>query len=104
MTGDPAELRAEIMRWFWIETDQMMDRYPDSMTAAYEPLWDAIDTAQANIVAELCKLFGHEPERDHCLMPEHDFCHYCRARIPHGYCTTRLCGNPDCPKPKGTTR
>jgi hypothetical protein len=30
----------------------------------------------------LCRLFGHDPIRDQCGIPEHDFCVFCHASTP----------------------
>jgi hypothetical protein len=32
----------------------------------------------------LCKLYGHEPVRDQCGRPEHDFCGWCNRPMPGG--------------------
>lgn len=31
----------------------------------------------------LCQIYGHEPERDQCGMPEHDFCLWCNRSMPY---------------------
>lgn len=33
----------------------------------------------------LCKIYGHEPERDQCGIPEHDFCGWCNRPMPNMY-------------------
>lgn len=30
----------------------------------------------------LCLVYGHQPERDHCMRPEHDRCRWCQKLMP----------------------
>lgn len=43
---------------------------------------DAIEEAAVILQAALCVAYGHEPVRDQCDRPEHDFCVWCRAITP----------------------
>ena len=63
--------------WLW---DGMYDHLPDDAPDwAYTPL-DLFESAAKWV---LCKVYGHEPQRDHCGKPEHDVCGWCNRSMPH---------------------
>jgi hypothetical protein len=33
----------------------------------------------------LCKVLGHEPTRDQCGLPQHDFCPWCLKSLPDSW-------------------
>ena len=37
------------------------------------------------ILAVTCFIWGHEPERDMCNHPEHDFCVWCLKSMPNSW-------------------
>lgn len=46
-----------------------------------------LEDVQTNLIEDpgkvlMCRLFGHDPERDHCGMPEHDCCLWCQKLMP----------------------
>lgn len=48
---------------------------------------DAITGAQERWIEQpasqvLCRIWGHEPEMDQCMRPEHDYCICCRILLP----------------------
>lgn len=45
----------------------------------YTRLW-WVNTAGQWVI---CRIAGHDPERDHCGRPEHDFCLWCHKSMPH---------------------
>jgi len=45
-------------------------------------LWDSATDFVEKLNGILCKLFGHHPTHDHCGMPEHMYCRWCRVGTP----------------------
>jgi hypothetical protein len=43
---------------------------------------DAVEEACKQLDKALCEIIGHEPTRDHCGIPEHDFCLWCNTPLP----------------------
>lgn len=41
------------------------------------------DEIEAAVCAILCARYGHEIDDDHCGMPEHRFCRWCRQPFPN---------------------
>jgi hypothetical protein len=49
-------------------------------TAGESERWHWLNTAGQWVT---CRVAGHEPERDQCGRPEHDFCLWCNKSMPH---------------------
>jgi len=71
-------LRSAIIRWCWGWPDRH-DTLPDKWL---DRLGAVVDWCRYFIAPPLCWLAGHEPTRDQCLNPEHDYCHWCEKRMP----------------------
>ena len=37
------------------------------------------------LMKAFCDLIEHEPERDQCGIPEHDYCYWCRKSMPNSW-------------------
>lgn len=85
------DIQKEIMQWFWFTPDRIMNRMPEADWDRWEPVLDALESAQEAIGNAVCSVVGHEPERDQCNLPEHDYCQWCRMRMPHGACDRWPC-------------
>jgi len=59
--------------WIWHHEDNWPDWLIDLR---------AFDTACRTLARTECLLRGHEPVRDHCGRPEHDFCGWCDKAMP----------------------
>ena len=57
------------MHWLW------RDDHPELVQPLVNWLTEPVSRA-------LCAKYGHLPERDHCGLPEHDFCLWCNKRMP----------------------
>lgn len=78
-------LQLRIMRWFWLVPDRVLDRFSWAHSRRSDKLWEAFSFVEDQVAALLCRVYGHKPERDQCGIPEHDFCFYCKKRMPHSY-------------------
>lgn len=52
--------------------------FADAVTASQ----DLLDRKVRGLMALLCEGLGHQPTRDQCNRPEHDYCVWCRAKTP----------------------
>jgi hypothetical protein len=73
-----AKFRAELLRWLWSDwSDRLTDDEIDS--PEYEEF-------EEGIKAWACEFVGsHEPTRDQCNLPEHDFCGWCSKSMPNSW-------------------
>lgn len=76
MLNQSHEWRARIIR-------ELQDiSYSDEVLALPEDQQEAIDAVIERASSDLCEIAGHEPTRDQCGMPEHDFCVWCNKAMP----------------------
>ncbi len=54
---------------------------PD-LTGLPQEQQDRIEDLADKFAQDVCAVVGHEPIQDHCGMPEHDLCAWCRAGTP----------------------
>ena len=62
-------MRKKIMHWLWRD-----DRGPWAQVL--------VDMAVSPATRICCAIWGHQPERDQCGIPDHDFCLWCLRRMP----------------------
>lgn len=74
-------LRTRIKVW---EGDWIADTTPPSKDKPWR--WAVLqfvsDRMQDPLVSLCCWFIGHQPEMDHCGIPEHDYCIYCQESTP----------------------
>ena len=66
-------IRRRVMHWYWRNVDRLPDWVLDSRL---------FDISEPVLVRAGCRIAGHEPTRDQCGLPEHDFCLWCDTRMP----------------------
>lgn len=73
---DKAKFRADLIRWLYT--------YEDSGLTEEELDSDEYDEFEHRLKEWACAYVGaHQPERDHCNRPEHDFCTWCGVLTPN---------------------
>jgi len=69
------------MLWFQIMPDRF-DWVDSKHVDTWEKLWEAWDWTGDKVAKVTCAMVGHQPERDQCNRPEHDFCFWCKKSMP----------------------
>ena len=72
-------LGVHVLLW---DTDWLIDATDEAgieLTDEQDDKWNAAMNA---LRAVWCDVFGHSPTRDHCGLPEHDFCLMCGKGMP----------------------
>lgn len=81
----------KVYAYLWDDMyDKLIEREKDILytpgVAKKDPLsWRARFAVEKSGLWILCKIYGHEPERDQCGIPEHDFCGWCNRSMPNMY-------------------
>lgn len=72
-------LRSKLISKSYVVEGWITDHY-ESWPKPIRDWWDQVD--EPVVARQLCSIFGHVPERDHCGMPEHDCCAWCQKLMP----------------------
>jgi hypothetical protein len=82
MPSDPIKdkIRAELSRWLW-------DIEPDRRWTEAEVNSDQLEDFEQRVKTWACEEFvgAHQPERDQCGIPAHDFCLWCGKSMPNSW-------------------
>jgi hypothetical protein len=77
--ADKAKLRAALIHWLWSceDSGSLTDEELDS---------DEYEEFEQHLKAWACEFVGaHEPERDQCGIPAHDYCVWCGTSTPNAW-------------------
>jgi len=74
-------IRKKIIQWFWFWPDRHDDLLDDD-EARFDRICERHDRILGLLAPALRLLARHEPIRDQCNRPEHDFCIWCRKLMP----------------------
>lgn len=61
------------LRWVAMGDTSFFDKWPD---------WALNRWPSRTLQRALCFVGGHEPIRDQCNIPEHDYCAWCQKTMP----------------------
>ena len=74
-----AKLHSKLMLKAYRVENWITDRY-ERWPKPVREWWDKTD--DGTFARLLCGVLGHEAEKDHCGIPEHDCCSWCHERMP----------------------
>jgi hypothetical protein len=76
---DRARPRLRVKVYWWLTGDWWWDRLERWVSVS---TLERIDMVVQALQRPLCWLLGHQPERDQCNLPEHDYCLFCQKSMP----------------------